>query len=204
MSQHTLVQTILEKYEFADATYELLADQWNTTYRITTPTGQRYNLRICGAAFQDKKCLEDELNFVDFVAKSQQVRVPRPARNLQGALVTLIETPEGTRLSCIFEWIEGEAARGQLTVPLMHHLGRMVAHLHLVIKTFPFPSKEDSFRTGYNFDEVLVASHRIWIEEYAEEIGSERIKLLNTAIDHTLERFRRDRQNATNLRLYSR
>ncbi|MEM7035248.1 MAG: phosphotransferase [Chloroflexota bacterium] len=185
MSLQELVPSVLGQYGFtADATYTLLTDQWNTTYHITLSNGQQYNLRICGQAFQNDKLLEDELNFVDFVARSKKVRVPTPVRNKQGTFVTFLDTGAHTRLCCLFEWIKGTPARGQLTIPLIYEMGKMTAHLHGVIQTFQFPEANDTFRPGYNFDEVLVASHREWITAYAGDIGADHVTLLDKAVDY--------------------
>ncbi len=186
MQQEQLVVQILAQYQMERQQVAHLGTLWNTTYRVAAEDGTRYNLRVCNPRFQDRRCLHDELVFLDFVAKRGQVGVPQPVSNRHGEFVTVVSTPEGDRLSCLFTWIEGQEARGRLSHSVLYQMGQSVAFLHEAAKAFVFPSEGDGFRESYSYDDKLILSHREWIAEEADEIGSERVSLLHKVIDDVL------------------
>jgi len=186
MQQEHLLAQILAQYSLGQPQVAYLGALWNTTYRVTSEDGTRYNLRVCDPLFQDRHCLHDELVFLDFVAKRQQVRVPQPVLNRHKEFVTVVSTPDGDRLSCLFTWIEGQDARSRLSHPVLSQMGQDVAFLHEAAQAYAFPSEGDGFRESYRYDEKLILSHREWISERAGEIGSERVSLLHKAIDNVL------------------
>jgi Ser/Thr protein kinase RdoA (MazF antagonist) len=164
---------------------------WNHVYHVEAENGKQYSLRLCSTAFQEKRWLEDELVWLDFVAGRRQVRVPRPIRNRQGDLLTIVCTPAGDRLSCLFEWVEGQPAQQCLTIPVMRRIGRAVAILHQLAREFAFPDKNNHFRHDYRYDSSLVESHRDWIDVHQEEIGAEHVTLLYAAIERLSEELAR-------------
>ncbi len=186
MQQERLVAHILAQYPLAQPQITHLGTLWNTTYRVAAEDGTRYNLRVCNPRFQDCQDLHDELVFLDFVAKRGQVQVPQPVLNRHKEFVTVVPTPDGDRLSCLFTWIEGQEARGRLSHSVLYQMGQSVAFLHEAAKAYAFPSEGDGFRESYCYDDKLVRSHREWIAERADEIGSERVSLLYKVIDDVL------------------
>jgi len=162
---------------------------WNTTYRVVAEDGTSYNLRVCNPNVQDRQSLHDELTFLDFVTKRRQVGVPQPVSNRHGEFVTVVSTPEGDRLSCLFTWIEGQEARDKLSHSVLYRMGQSVAFLHEAAKAYAFPSDGDGFRESYHYDDKLLLSHHKWIAECATELGSERVVLLHKAIDDVLAAF---------------
>ena len=178
-----LVQRILAQYRLSGAETSPLGSINNSVYQIQTPTGQKFSLRILPKEWNMRQSLEEELTFLDFVAQRNQVVVPRPVRNLQGELVTVLSTTEGDRLSCLFEWREGQEIKHCLTLPLLKEIGRSVAKLHQIGKEFGFPTPDNHFRRGYHYGKELATSHREWIEVHKEEIGTEHVTLLLSAVE---------------------
>jgi Ser/Thr protein kinase RdoA (MazF antagonist) len=186
MFQEQLLTQIIAQYPLDHPQMIHLGTLWNTTYRVVTKDETSYNLRVCNPLFQDRRCLHDELVFLDFVASRGQVQVPTPVPNRHGEFVTVLATPEGQRLSCLFTWLEGQEARGRLSAPALHQMGRSVALLHEAARAYAFPADGDGLREDYRYDESLVLSHREWIAERTSEIGAERVALLHRAIDVVL------------------
>jgi len=192
MQQEQLLAQIIAQYQLGQPQMTHLGILWNSTYRVMAEDGTRYNLRVCNPLFQDRRCLRDELVFLDFVAKRGQVGVPQPVPNRHNEFVTVVSTPEGNRLSCLFTWIKGREARDRLSAPVLHQMGRSVALLHEAARAYAFPADGDGFRKDYRYDEKLILSHREWVVEHAVEIGNERIALLYRAIDAVLTALTRD------------
>ena len=186
MQREHIPAQILAQYQLAQPHITHLGTLWNTTYRVVAEDGTRYNLRVCNPRFRDRQGLHDELVFLDFVAKRRQVGVSRPVPNRHNEFMTVVSTPDGDRLSCLFTWIEGQEARGQLSHPVLYQMGQSVAFLHETAQAYTFPSEGDGFRESYVYDDKLLLSHREWIAECATELGSERVILLHNAIDDVL------------------
>ena len=186
MQQKQLPAQILAQYQLAQPHITHLGTLWNTTYRVDAKDGTSYSLRVCNPSVQDRRDLHNELVFLDFVTKRHQANVPQPVPNRHKEFVTVVSTPDGDRLSCLFTWIEGQEARGRLSHPVLYQMGQSVAFLHETAKAYAFPSDGDGFRESYSYDDKLVLSHHEWIAERADEIDSERFSLLNKAIDDVL------------------
>lgn len=189
-----LAQLALEKYGLAGSDMMLLQDMWNTTYCVTDSNDRQYNLRINGGALQELQKVEDELTFLDFVARRQQVRVPKPVRALAGELVVPVETADGfdkpeRRLCCLFEWIDGSVVRENLSDSVLHKMGSAAARLHQAAQEFRFPTPDDPFREGYHHDETVILQHREWLAKLEAEIAPDRVKLIHNAVDHVLHEF---------------
>ena len=191
MNEEHILQAVLERYKLGQAKTHLLGSLWNRVYRVEADNGQLYSLRLCPPVIQERQAVEDELIWLEFVASQQQVRVPCPVRNQQEGLVTTISTGEGERLSCLFEWVEGEPARKKLTSSVMEQIGQAVGALHEITREFGSPLQHNDFRTNYRYDSSLAASHREWIEEYEAEIGAEKAKLLHTTVEWLIEELTR-------------
>jgi len=198
MNETEVLHQTLELFGLEEAQTELLRSLNNHIYCVTAESGTQYSLRICPAEFKQRRWLEDELAWLDYLAGQNQIQVPRPVRNQQGDLLNTLSTPAGDRLSCLFEWLEGEKSSPHLTPSIMEQIGEITAHLHQAARAFPFPDKDNDFRADYTYDSTLAASHREWIQVHREEIGSENVALLLKAVDYVLEEFHKIGANRDN------
>lgn len=177
-----ILQAVLDGYGLVGARTALLGSLWNRVYRVEAEGGQLYSLRLCNTAIQQSRSVEEELLWLEWVASRQQVAVPRPVRNREQELITAVSTPDGTRLSCLFAWVAGEPARGNLTPAVMRQIGQAVARLHVIAREAGGPLRADDFRSGYQYGSRLAASHREWIEARRAAIGEEHARLLDRAV----------------------
>lgn len=193
-----ILHAILGSYGLDCATPYLLGSLWNRVYRIEAEDGQRYSLRLCPLALQDRRSLEDELIWLELVASRQQVRVPRPVRNQQQDLITTLAAAEGERLSCLFEWVAGQPAHQNLTPSVMRQIGQAVARLHGMARELDGRFRESDFRGRYHYGSSLAASHREWIETHQAQIGGENVRLLNLAVTWLLDALKRMGETSDN------
>ncbi len=189
--EQQILQSVLANYGLAGAETHLLGSLWNRVYRVKAENGQQYSLRLCSLQIQNKQVVEDELNWTELVANQHVLQVPRPVRNLQNELITVVATAEGQRLSCLFEWVIGEPAQNQLTPSVMHQIGIAVAKLHEIARKFSPPLVENDFRNDYRYGRRLAASHKEWIVEHQAELGIENVTLLHSAVDWLLDELTR-------------
>lgn len=186
MNDSVLLRTFLDHYALTCARTRLLQNRWNHIYRVESEDGAVFSLRVTAPEFKERRWMEDELAFLDFAAGIGTVTAPRPVRNRDGELITAIPAPEGERLACLFEWVEGEPSYRHLSPEVLRRCGRLTAHLHEIGRAFPFPDETNGFRVGYRYDQVLARSHREWIPEHRAEIGPENEALLERAIDYAV------------------
>lgn len=178
-----LLQQVLQRYGLSDATAHPLHSYNNQVYRIEGTDNQCFSLRICGFPEMKRRNMEDEMHWLDFVAQRDPRLVPRPIANDLCEFVTVTAMPERDHLSCLFAWIEGQELRGSATPVEMRKIGRSAAALHTIAREFPFPDASSDFRNDYRYDQSLMLSHRGWIEKHRAAIGSERVTVLDRAID---------------------
>ncbi len=186
-SNEAILNAVLDLYALSSAQADLLQSRWNHIYRVDAADGQVYSLRICAPEFKDRRWMHDELTFLNFAAGVGTICAPRPVRNRDGDLLTVISTPEEERLACLFEWVEGEPSYHCLTTAVMGQIGQITAHLHEIGRAFPFPSEENGFRKDYRYDQALARSHIEWIAEHRAEIGPANATLLQRAIDFVVD-----------------
>lgn len=181
-----LLHQVLERYGLASASVTPLHSYNNQVYRVELADRQRFSLRICGFLNMQLRSMEDEMRWLDFVAQHNPRLAPRPIANQQGEMVTVIATPAGDRLACLFDWIEGSELGGAVTPADLAKIGRLVAALHNITRQFPFPNADNDFHSDYCYDQSMMHQHRQWIAHHRETIGSERVALLDRAIDTVL------------------
>jgi len=191
MNNEAILNAVLDAYSLSDAGTHLLQSLWSHIYRVEAADGSVYSLRLCAPDFRGPQKMEDELTFLDFIARAGTISVPRPVRNRDGHLLTALPTPTGERLACLFEWVEGERSSRHLSPAVLRQCGRITAHLHEIGRAFPFPSEENDFRSGYRYDQTLALSHREWMAEHRAEIGPENEALLHQAIDYVVKEMDR-------------
>jgi Ser/Thr protein kinase RdoA (MazF antagonist) len=191
MDDTQLLAAALHEYGLDGAQISILRSLNNRIYRVDASNGVSYSLRICASFLAEQHALADELQFLAFLASHSNVIAPKPIPNSEGSLLTALPTPSGERLSCLFEWIAGEEASKNLSVPVLHAIGVAVAQLHQAGRSFPFPSPEHHFRAGYHYDAALLRLHHSWIHEHRAEIGPEHTVLLHHAVDQALAEYER-------------
>lgn len=192
---HLFLQQVLACYGLAGASVYPLHSYNNFVYRVENANHQRFSLRICGFPKMKRRSMADETIWLDFVAQRNPRLAPRPIANEQGELVTVIPTPAGDRLCCLFAWVEGAELHKAVASADLHKIGRLVATLHNLAREFPFPDAASDFRSGYRYDQSLMHQHRDWIEQHRDAIGPEQVALLERAIDYVLAAM--DRMGAT-------
>lgn len=106
----------------------------NTTFRVTDTRGRRYLLRVHRAGYHTGAALEEELRWLDFLARKKPVlySVPRPIRSVHRAWHVRVVAPglESPRDCDLLEWNTGRFVKNGLRPRHMFQLGRVIATLH--------------------------------------------------------------------------
>jgi len=111
----------------------------NTTFKVASQHGP-FNLRISRPGYQTTSNIRSEIVFLAALRK-EGFRVPAP---WQERVVTAShpEVPE-SRDCVLLGWLDGEFARGKLTVERAHKVGRVMAKLHEFTSLWSAPAGFD-------------------------------------------------------------
>jgi Ser/Thr protein kinase RdoA (MazF antagonist) len=186
LDHQQLLQQVLPRYGLSTARTYPLRSYNNFVYRVESAEHQCFTLRICGFPTMKRRSMEDEMDWLNFVAQHNPRLAPRPVANAQGEWVTTVTTPEGERLCALCAWVEGSELDAAVTPAELHKVGRLLATLHKIARKFSFPDATSDFRSDYRYDQSLMHEHREWIEQQHHAIGTAHVALLDRAIDSVL------------------
>ncbi|MEM9466391.1 MAG: phosphotransferase [Actinomycetota bacterium] len=131
---------VLERYDLGDHTRKLVVYEFNATYRIDTERG-RFALRINVNSPHRGAAVRAEATWVDELARSTEVRVPRPQPTRDGALSTTV-TVEGLDHdvgAVMYSWLAGPDLGGRASATRLHAVGAAMARLHHHTSTWIHP-----------------------------------------------------------------
>lgn len=148
-----LAERALHAYDVGQARLTPLAHLYNTTFRVDTPAGERYVLRIhttYSTALYPAHSLEvvrSELAWLAALQRDTDLVVPDPVPTRDGALLTVVEV-EGVpepRICVLFRWVEGRFLSKGLAPTHLERVGEFMARLHNHSEQFALP---DGFKRG--------------------------------------------------------
>jgi Ser/Thr protein kinase RdoA (MazF antagonist) len=136
---------ILAQYEIFDFELKNIAHEYNSTFSVSTPTGEKFALRINVNSNRNESNLAAEMTFLNTLAQSGRFRVADPIRNLAGEFVTkTFHAANGKDLLCVlFAWLEGEDVGDEPTLEVIYQMGVLMAHLHEMTKNLVLASGEE-------------------------------------------------------------
>jgi len=122
----------LNQYDLARPTLTFHAFATNVLYRVTTPAGERFVLRLAVPGWRTHDDHLAEAAWLDALARDTTVRAPRivPARS--GAQVLPLSAPgvPGTWDAMLMTWLPGRLLGHHLNVRNLAKLGALFAELH--------------------------------------------------------------------------
>jgi Ser/Thr protein kinase RdoA (MazF antagonist) len=127
----SLARTTLQAYPLPETRLRLIAHLWNTTFRVLTPGGDQYMLRVHHPGQTSVDAVRSELLWLVALREDTGLPVPQPVRNRAQEWVTIAAHPEITqpRLCVLFRWVEGRFLYRGLTPAHLFQVGRLMARL---------------------------------------------------------------------------
>jgi Ser/Thr protein kinase RdoA (MazF antagonist) len=108
----------------------LVGDDWNTTFRAETVTGDAYGVRVYLPDRRSDDEIRCELAWLAALSADANIRVPRPVRARDGSMLVRVDGPAGPRRVAVFSWVPGEQIGDDPPRHLVSALGEGVARLH--------------------------------------------------------------------------
>jgi Ser/Thr protein kinase RdoA (MazF antagonist) len=134
---------VLEYYDLPNAQLTFLGQSQNTTWRVETPSGEKFLLRlhtgieVAGDASNDiwrePSVIDSELLWLNAIAHDTELTVPQPVQNRLGKWSTSKTCQEFgfSSVHCsLLRWVEGEHVDGEPTAQQVYQLGKLMAQLH--------------------------------------------------------------------------
>lgn len=108
----------------------LLCHSENATYRIDTPSGDRYALRVHKLGYHQQADVESELHWLHSLHESG-LQVPRPISGQDGRYVQKARAATGSTLNMVlFHWVDGSEPTADVDPGAFKRLGAITAQLH--------------------------------------------------------------------------
>jgi Ser/Thr protein kinase RdoA (MazF antagonist) len=109
-----------------------MAHRENTTFRVDTPAGERFVLRITQPEHHTVAAVRSEMIWLDALNRTTDVIVPQPMSTRKGESLTSIQVdgvPE-PRICTLFHWVDGRFVNRGLTPSHLDRVGVLTAQLH--------------------------------------------------------------------------
>lgn len=112
----------------------------NATYRIDTPDGRRFAMRVHRGGYHSKNAIASELAWVEALRAQSPVIAPVSLPGIDGELIQTIDAPGmEPRQVVLFAWEEGaEPSESELLGPF-ETLGFVTAQMHAFTRNWPTP-----------------------------------------------------------------
>lgn len=121
---------ILSQYDLGEYEAESINHEFNSTFKVTTGSGEKFALRINVNSSRSPENLNAEIYWISSI---KSVKVPKPKMNREGSAISH-GWHEATRRSLpavLYTWLEGEEPGDEPTEQQLFALGASMARLHI-------------------------------------------------------------------------
>ncbi len=161
---HQWARSALAQYALQDASISFLGHSDNLTFRVETPDGELYLLRLHQPVLrywrgirQKPEVIASELAWLEALALDERFTVQKPVRTQAGELVALVARENGTDQgergplpATLLTWLDGEHFSPALpdAPAIVERYGILAAQLHTFSETWQPP--DDLVRPEYD------------------------------------------------------
>ncbi len=199
---HQLALNALQQYPLEVARLRLLDNGFNGIFRVDTPTGERWIVRVTlpeGGHNLDH--VAAEMDWLAALGRETELSVPRPLASREGKLVVEASAegvPEA-RLCEVFSWVPGTDLADHLTPANLALLGELSARLHQHARTYQPPPGLQllAFDQVFPFPEPVV----LFEERYAMFFTPEQYEIYRQANDRAQSAIDRLRTSGEPMRI---
>jgi Ser/Thr protein kinase RdoA (MazF antagonist) len=119
-----------------------LTHEENTTFRVETPGGERYVLRIHRPAKHTADEIRAEMTWLAALRRDTALAVPEPVATRSGAWLTevAVEGVPEARVCVLLRWMDGRFLDDGLTATHLERVGAFTARLHEHARRFTPPA----------------------------------------------------------------
>jgi Ser/Thr protein kinase RdoA (MazF antagonist) len=128
----SLARAALAGYPLREPRLRLVKHGYNTMFRVGTPDGDQYVLRVHNPRQTSVDVVRSEMLWLAALRRETSLLVPEPVENSQQRLVTVVNDPgvPQPQLCVLFRWIEGRFHDRGLMPRHLRRVGELMARLH--------------------------------------------------------------------------
>lgn len=136
-----LAQQILTAYDLGECELESINHEYNSTFKVTAASGDRFALRINVNSQRTLANLKAEIFWVERLASEPNINVPSPVKNSNGEYISKAWHPmlERDLFAVLFTWLKGAELGDEPTEEMMRATGRAMAHMHAASRDTKLP-----------------------------------------------------------------
>jgi Ser/Thr protein kinase RdoA (MazF antagonist) len=152
-----LVQQALSLYDLPrNVTFALISLSENEIYKVETPSGKKWALRLQRPGYHSRNSLASEIAWLLALRKDGVVNTPVPVAGLNGEWIQII----GARNLVLFEWENGSQPEIEMDLRLCFRtLGAVTARLHIHSRTWNRPAGFERFTWDF---ETTLGESPLW------------------------------------------
>lgn len=136
-----LARQIIDGFDLGDCELESINHEFNSTFKVTASSGERFALRINVNSKRTLPNLKAEIFWVGQLANVEGLTVPVPIKNRSGEYISTAWHPmlERNLHAVLFSWLVGEELGDEPTEEMMRATGRGMARMHLAARETQLP-----------------------------------------------------------------
>jgi Ser/Thr protein kinase RdoA (MazF antagonist) len=137
-----LARQIVDGYGLGECELESINHEYNSTFKVTAASGERFALRINVNSQRTLANLKAEIFWVEQLVTEPNINVPSPVKNSRGEYISKAWHPmlERDLFAVLFTWLEGAELGDEPTEEMMRATGRAMAHMHAASRDTKLPS----------------------------------------------------------------
>ena len=194
-----MAEKALVKYGLEDSRLIYHCFDTNLLYRVISPQGQSYILRLASPGWRSRANLDSEALWLQALVRDTDIPVPHIIPALNGGNVLSTEHPlvPETWNVTLFSYLPGRLLGSSLTNRNLFKMGELFARLHIHGKEWPRPSSFSSDQ----FDHYLSRGEEevLFSQETLSPLPREKTELLYTIRDRVEQEY--SRLDKTDLRV---
>jgi Ser/Thr protein kinase RdoA (MazF antagonist) len=174
-----MVAAALFDYGLEGSRIRFLAAEWNLLFRIDTPDGRRFAMRVSDPQEHRPSHTATEVEWLLALGGATNLHLVQPVKRLDGAYLSTAQTPgiPGPRSLVLFSWVPGVPLERRLSTDAYARFGAAAAVLHQ--HGTPVPRRRDliAWDRVFYWPEQLV----IYDPAYARHFPPERMRVVRRA-----------------------
>lgn len=125
-------KSILAKYGIAGAQIENINHGYNSTFAVTTVSGDRFALRINVNSGRSEANVTAEIFFLNALAQVGEFSLALPVADESGSHISKIYHQDSGRelIAVLFGWLDGVDVGDEPTDEIVFQIGRLMARMH--------------------------------------------------------------------------
>lgn len=137
-----LAEVVAARYFTGELTVELINYEYNATFKVENPKGEKFALRININSLRSIENLDAELAFLSHLSSNSKVNTPHVVKTLEEEERTCIRLDAADRsLNCVmYSWIDGEELGDEPTEEQLFALGAAMAQMHHATQSYELPA----------------------------------------------------------------